>query len=188
MDGTTEKSPSPSELSDRTTSPPNGEATVPDTASAAPSGDGENNAQEFKPTWRFLLAFMALAIVTLAVALDATTLSVALPIIAEKLHGTAIEAFWSGTSFLLTSTVFQPSFASFSHIFGRKPLVFGALTLFAVGALIAGLARNFTMMLVGRCIQGVGAGGMISLTEIIVTDLVPLAERGKWFGYVALSG
>jgi MFS family permease len=116
-------------------------------------------------------------------ALDATSLSVALPIIAQKLKGTAIEAFWSGTSFLLTSTVFQPSYASFSHIFGRKPLVFVALTFFTVGAIIAAVSNNFTVMLVGRSLQGVGAGGMISLTEVIITDMVPLRERGKWFGW-----
>ncbi len=117
-------------------------------------------------------------------ALDATSLSVALPIIASKLHGTAIEAFWAGTSFLLTSTVFQPSFNSFSHIFGRKPLVFVALTFFTVGAIIAALSKNFTVMLVGRSLQGIGAGGIISLTEVVITDMVPLRERGKWFGFV----
>jgi len=47
-------------------------------------------------------------------------LSIALPIITEKLKGTAIEAFWSGTSFLLTSAVFQPVIAGLSHVFGRK--------------------------------------------------------------------
>jgi MFS family permease len=83
---------------------------------------------------------------------------------------------------MLTSTVFQPSYASFSHIFGRKPLVFVALTFFSVGAIIAALSNNFMVMLVGRSLQGIGAGGMISLTEVIITDMVPLRERGKWFG------
>ncbi len=40
-------------------------------------------------------------------------------------------------------------------------------------------------MLVGRSLQGVGGGGIISLTEIIVTDLVPLRFRGAWFGYLS---
>ena len=78
---------------------------------------------EFKPELGFYLIFISLSVITLAAALDATSLSVALPIISQKLNGTAIEAFWSGTSFLLTSTVFQPVYASFSHIFGRKPVV-----------------------------------------------------------------
>jgi MFS family permease len=148
----------------------------------SPAVNGKTKSPEFNPNWRFYLAFFTLSVVTLAAALDATSLSVALPIIASKLRGTAIEAFWSGTSFLLTSTVFQPSYASFSHIFGRKPLTYVALTFFAVGAIIAGVAKNFTTMLIGRSLQGIGAGGIISLTEIIITDMVPLRERGKWFG------
>ena len=104
--------------------------------------------------------------------------------IASKLHGTAIEAFWSGTSFLLTSTILQPNYASFSHIFGRKPMVLISLVFFLVGALIGALAKNFTYMLVGRSIQGVGGGGIIVLSEIIVTDLVPLRFRGNWFALI----
>lgn len=59
----------------------------------------------FKPTFRFWLVFLAFAVLTLMVAIDSTSLSVALSIVAQKLHGTAIEAFWAGTSFLLASTV-----------------------------------------------------------------------------------
>lgn len=80
----------------------------------------EHVTPAFKPTRGFLLAFVSICIITLAAALDATSLSIALPIITEKLKGTAIEAFWSGTSFLLTSAVFQPVIAGLSHVFGRK--------------------------------------------------------------------
>lgn len=165
----------------------------------------------FKPDMRIYLAFLTLAVLTLMVALDATSLSVALAVrafpspsharkppsplpvtdrqpkqtIATKLHGTAIEAFWAGTSFLLTSTVFQPVYASLSHIFGRRPLVIVGIVLFLVGALVGGLARNFTHMLVGRSIQGMGGGGIMVLTEIIITDLIPLRDRGKWFGIIS---
>jgi MFS family permease len=100
---------------------------------------------------------------------------------AKVLGGSAIEAFWSGTSFLLTSTVFQPVLGSFSHIFGRKPLIYFSLVLFTAGAIIAAVANNFTVILVGRSIQGIGGGGIIALTEIVVTDMVPLRERGKYF-------
>jgi len=110
--------------------------------------------------------------ITLAAALDATSISVALPIIAEKLRGSAIEAFWSGTSFLLCSTVFQPTYASFSNIFGRRPILIIALTFFTAGSLIGALADNFTVLLIGRSIQGVGGGGIISLCEIVMTDIV----------------
>lgn len=71
-----------------------------------------NTMEPFKPSYRFWLVFLAFAVLTLMVAIDSTSLSVALSIIAQKLHGTAIEAFWAGTSFLLASTVFVISFLS----------------------------------------------------------------------------
>jgi MFS family permease len=105
--------------------------------------------------------------------------------VAQKLRGSAIEAFWSGTSFLLCSTIFQPSFASFSHIFGRKPMILTALVFFLLGAIICAVAKDFATLLVGRSLQGIGGGGLIALTEIVVTDLVPLRMRGQWFGIIS---
>ena len=102
----------------------------------------------FKPGRGFLFAFISICIITLAAALDATSLSIALPMITEKLNGTAIEAFWAGTSFLLTSAVFQPVVAGLSHVFGRKNLVMISSLFFAVGAVVAAVATNFTMMYV----------------------------------------
>ncbi|KAB8237120.1 major facilitator superfamily domain-containing protein [Aspergillus alliaceus] len=142
----------------------------------------QNPDEGFSLGMRGIMIFVILAVLTLMAALDGTSISVALPIISKKLNGTAIEAFWSGTSFLLSSTVFQPSFASFSNIFGRRPMVLIAIALFLVGAIIAGVSKNFTELLVGRSIQGVGGGGIIALTEVIVTDIVPLRHRGQYFG------
>ncbi|KAL1960984.1 hypothetical protein VTO42DRAFT_4872 [Malbranchea cinnamomea] len=145
----------------------------------------EWDAETFVMSTRSWLVFLMLSVLTLMVALDGTSISVALPIIAAKLKGSAIEAFWSGTSFMLCSTVFQPTFASFSNIFGRKPMILITIALFLAGTIIAGLANGFTQMLVGRSIQGVGGGGLIALTEIIVTDLVPLRFRGNYFGILS---
>ena len=154
-------------------------------SSEASASTKESALSEFNPDWRFVVAFSSLSIITLMAALDATSLSVALPIMAKALKGSAIEAFWSGTSFLLTSTVFQPIIGSFSNIFGRRPLIFFSLILFGVGAIVAAVANNFTVILVGRSIQGVGGGGIIIMTEIVATDMVPLRERGKWFSFIS---
>ena len=70
-----------------------------------------------------------------------------------------------------------------SHIFGRKPILLAAVVLFTVGAIVAALAGNVAVLLAGRTIQGVGGGGIISLSEVLITDLVPLRNRGTWFGY-----
>ncbi|KAI1951051.1 hypothetical protein LOZ12_002058 [Ophidiomyces ophidiicola] len=159
---------------------PGGSAPVSSTGSVK-----NDEVETFKLSKRSWLVFMTLATLTLMVALDGTSISVALPIIASKLRGSAIEAFWSGTSFLLCSTVFQPTFASLSHIFGRKPLILAAIVFFLAGSLVSALSENFTHMLVGRSIQGIGGGGLIALSEIIVTDLVPLRLRGQYFGILS---
>lgn len=79
---------------------------------------------KFTPTREFRLAFISLCAITVAVAFEATSLSVALPLISTELGGTALEAFWSGTGYLLSSTVLNPSIASLSGIFGRKYVSF----------------------------------------------------------------
>lgn len=81
--------------------------------------------------------------------------------------------------------VFQPSFASLSNIFGRRPMVLIAILFFCVGAIVSAVAKNFTYMLVGRTIQGVGGGGIIALGEVIITDIVPLRYRGQYFGIMS---
>jgi hypothetical protein len=146
----------------------NTQSPTPSERAKAGLGASENS---FNPDWRFIVAFLSLTTVTIMVALDATSLSVALPIMAKSLGGTSIEAFWAGTSFLLTSTVFQPVLGSLSHIFGRKPIIFTSLTLFGVGAIVAALANDFATVLIGRSIQGIGGGGIITLTEVVVTDM-----------------
>jgi MFS family permease len=159
--------------------------------------------------WRFIGVFGSLCILNLVCAIDATILAVALPVstittqaitlslsrteqtflqtISSSLNGSAIEAFWAGTSFLLTSAVFQPSWASFSHIIGRKPVLLASMGTFTAGTIIASLANNFTILLVGRSVQGIGGGGMVALTYVIVTDMVTLRERGKWFSLITLQ-
>jgi hypothetical protein len=77
----------------------------------------------FKPGRSFILAFTSICMITLAAALDATSLSIAVPIITERLRGTAIQAFWSGTSFLVASAVIQPVIGGLSHAFGRKQVM-----------------------------------------------------------------
>jgi MFS family permease len=62
-----------------------------------------------------------------------------------------------------------------------------ALGIFTVGAIVASVANNSAVLLVGRSIQGIGGGGLVALTYIIVTDLVTLRERGKWFALISLQ-
>ena len=64
------------------------------------------------------------------------------------------------------------------------PALTFCVAFFLIGIIISGLAKNFTVMLVGRTIQGVGGGGVILLNDIIITDLVPMRLRGAYFGAI----
>jgi MFS family permease len=64
-------------------------------------------------------------------------------------------------------------------------MVMIALVFFLIGALVAALSNGFGTLLVGRSFQGIGGGGLIALTEILVTDMVPLRLRGQWFGIIS---
>jgi hypothetical protein len=175
------------------------------TGTMSDTGRTKEEAVTVKRGWRFYGTFGCLALLNLICSIDATILSVALPVcissltitthlltssktIATKLKGTtAIEAFRCGTSFLLCSTVFQPTWASFSHIIGRKSVLLTALALFTAGTIVCSDAGSIGVLLVGRCIQGVGGGGLVALTYVIVTDMVTLRERGKWMSIISLQ-
>lgn len=86
----------------------------------SPDEDHDHDQPKFKPNARFYLAFLAISSLTLAAALDATSLSIALPALTRDLGGDAIQSFWTGTAFFLASSIIMPIFAALSHIFGRK--------------------------------------------------------------------
>ncbi|KAB8262081.1 major facilitator superfamily domain-containing protein [Aspergillus pseudonomiae] len=151
------------------------------TACTSGSGSGGSKLQ-FWIDRKVTLAFFPLCLLTLMVALEAASLSIALPVVTEELRGSAIEAFWSGTSFVLCSACCQLIFTSLSTAFGRQLLIVVAVIFFLVGTIVSGVATNFTEMLVGRSIQGTGGGGIIALSEVSVTDMIPFRLRGAYWG------
>lgn len=110
------------------------------------------------------------------------------------------------THTFIRSTAFLPLSGGLAQIFGRKAVILSALAFFAAGSAVCGAAQSMNMLIAGRsmyqsytlrcyfalppltalcpAIQGVGGGGILSLTEIIVADLVPLRERGKYVGLI----
>jgi MFS family permease len=95
--------------------------------------------------------------------------------------------FWAGTSYLLTSAVFQPFLCALSDIFGRREILLLSLSLFTLGTIVCCTASNFTALLAGRSIQGIGGGGIIAMVLVIFTDIIPLRQRPKYNGYVQMA-
>lgn len=159
--------------------------------SQADKVEAADNDTQTESAWQphrqeYLIMF-TVTFISLIVALDATILVAVLPTLASELDGTAEEAFWTGTSYLLASTVFQPFFMDISDIFGRRPLLQLSVVLFLAGSIICARADNFPVLLAGRSIKGVGGGGIITLAQAIFADIVPLRQRAKWFAMVLVA-
>ncbi|KAL4800099.1 major facilitator superfamily domain-containing protein [Aspergillus venezuelensis] len=126
----------------------------------------------------------SLMLLSLMTALDATILIPALPTLTESLDGTATDAFWAGTSFLLANAVCQPVIAAISKIFGRKNLLIVMILVFSLGTAVACSANAFPQLLAGRSLQGIGAGGIFSMVLVIFTDIIPLRLRPRYWAAI----
>ena len=115
-------------------------------------------------------------------ALDQTVVSTAMRTIADRLDGQTGQA-WVTTAYLITSTITTPLYGKLSDSYGRKPFYVFAIAVFVLGSVLCGLATNIYELAAYRAVQGIGAGGLLSLAFAIVGDLVPPRERGRYQAY-----
>lgn len=115
-------------------------------------------------------------------ALDQTIVSTAMRTIADRLEGQTAQA-WVTTAYLMTSTITVPLYGKLSDMYGRRPFYLFAIGVFVVGSVLCGTAQSIYELAVWRAVQGLGAGGLMSLAFAIVGDLVPPRERGRYQAY-----
>ncbi|KIW63956.1 hypothetical protein PV04_08917 [Phialophora macrospora] len=154
--------------------------------------DGDNEQQtgllkgtdipKWKPNFTETMIMVTLALLSLMVSLDATVIVTSLSTIVQALNATATQGFWIGTSYLLVVAVTMPFTASISDIVGRPQTLFVTVVSFTVGTILCAVARSIGLMLVGRCLQGIGGGGVIILSLVIFSDIVPLRFRPQYVG------
>ncbi|KAI0108994.1 MFS general substrate transporter [Nemania sp. FL0031] len=142
------------------------------------------NESEFKAGKRELLILGTMAALNVILALDATVLPPALPKLAKVLKGSAIETFWAGSAYLLANAVFVPFLGALSDLIGRRLVLLFSVSMFTIGTIISTVATNFTILLSGRAIQGVGGGGIYTLSYIVVSDIIPLRQRPKYLALI----
>ncbi|WP_438854588.1 MDR family MFS transporter [Agromyces sp. M3QZ16-3] len=131
--------------------------------------------------------FIALSglIVTMFVAvLSGTVVSTSMPRIIADLGGDQAAYTWVITASLLATAVSTPIWGKLADLVNRKVLLQLAISLFVVGTAIAGFAQDTTTLITVRVIQGLGAGGLMSLVMIIVALIISPRERGKYMGVV----
>lgn len=129
-------------------------------------------------------------------ALDQTIVSTALPKIVEDLEGVSRYA-WVATAYLLASTVLVPIYGKLADLYSRKRIVLFAIATFLIGSFLSGLAGELgalpllgdgmTQLIVFRAVQGLGGAGLFSLAFIVIADLYPPRERGKYQGLVGAT-
>jgi EmrB/QacA subfamily drug resistance transporter len=123
-----------------------------------------------------------LALAMLLAALDQTIVATALTTISRDFHRPDLYS-WVVTAYLLAATVTAPLYGKFSDLYGRKRIYQFAIVVFLIGSALSGLSQNMFQLIVFRGVQGLGAGGLISLTLAIVGDVIPPRDRGRYQGY-----
>ena len=118
--------------------------------------------------------------------MDQTVVSSALPTIGVSLGATS-HLSWVVAANLLTATAMTPLYGKISDIYGRRLSLTLAIWLFLLGALIGALAINLPMLIVGRAIQGLGGGGLISIPMTILGDLVAPKQRARYYTYFSMT-
>jgi EmrB/QacA subfamily drug resistance transporter len=115
-------------------------------------------------------------------ALDQTVVSTAIRTIADDLNGYDLQA-WATTAFLITSTIATPLYGKLSDMYGRRPFFIFAISVFILGSALCGIAWSMYSLAGFRALQGIGAGGLMSMALAIIADIVPPRERSKYQGY-----
>lgn len=151
-----------------------GPATI---TAAAPLGPGAIRSHS-----EIMFIMTALMISMLLAALDQSIVATALPQIASDLHGLT-KLSWVVTAYLITSAIVTPIYGKLGDLYGRKKIFQIAIVIFLAGSALCGLADSMNQLIIFRALQGIGAGGLMSLVLAIIGDIIPPRQRGRYQGY-----
>ena len=116
--------------------------------------------------------------------LSSTIVTNALPQIISDLNGSQVGYTWVVTAALLAVTVSTPIWGKLSALYSKKLLVQLGLIIFVTGSALAGLAQNTGFLIACRAIQGIGAGALTALVQVVIAAMIPPRERGRYSGYI----
>jgi EmrB/QacA subfamily drug resistance transporter len=129
------------------------------------------------------IAFWAIVLAMLPAVLDQTILATALPTIASDL-GRLADVSWVVTAYVVAAAAFAPLWGKLGDRHGRKLVLEASLAIFLAASAVCGVAQSLWMLVVARAVQGAAAGGLMSLAQAAVGDLVSPRERGRYQGYI----
>lgn len=119
--------------------------------------------------------------------LSSTIVSNALPRILGDIGGGQSAYTWVVTASLLAVTATTPIWGKLSDLFDKKLLIQLALVIYVAGSIVAGFSTGPGMLIACRLVQGVGAGGLAALTQVIMAAIISPRQRGRYSGYLGAT-
>ncbi|EME78710.1 uncharacterized protein MYCFIDRAFT_50120 [Pseudocercospora fijiensis CIRAD86] len=146
-----------------------------------PNNHDFNEQTYYVPKSTIITIFLACSTVDFLALMDQTTLAASLTIVSNALHA-GDEQAWIAGAYFVTSTCFQLLYGRLSDIWSRKLILLIGLAIFFIASLGASLANTSIQLIVFRALTGIAGGGIMTVAQMIVSDVVPLRERGKYQG------
>jgi EmrB/QacA subfamily drug resistance transporter len=132
----------------------------------------------------FLTVFPSIMLPMFLAVVDQTIVATALPAIVAS-TGHVERASWVVVSYLIAATIAAPIYGRLGDAFGRRRLMFAALSLFIVASLLCAAAPTVELLTLARVLQGLGGGGLMTLSQALVGEAIPPRERARYQGYLA---
>src|SRR6201996_1864956 len=132
----------------------------------------------------FLTVFPSIMLPMFLAALDQTIVATALPAIAGGL-GDVERVSWIVVSYLVATTIAAPVYGRLGDALGRKPMMLVALAVFVVTSMLCGMSTSIIAITIARVLQGLGGGGLMTLSQALIGEVIPPRERARYQGYMA---
>src|SRR5215470_15917321 len=115
---------------------------------------------------------------------DQTIVATALPVIGASI-GNVQRVSWIVVAYLIASTIAAPAYGRLGDAFGRRRLMFVALSIFIVASVLCAVSPTIELLTAARVLQGLGGGGLMTLSQALIGETIPPRERGRYQGYLA---
>ncbi|WP_106814741.1 MDR family MFS transporter [Microbacterium timonense] len=151
-------------------------------ATSTPATGSVATAEEKRRHRHVLQALTGLLLGMFVSMLASTVVSTSLPVIVHDLGGDQAAFTWVVTATLLTTAISTPIWGKLADLFNRKVLIQLAIAIFVLSTAAAGFSQDPGMLIAFRAVQGVGAGGLAALSQVIMADIISPRERGRYMG------
>lgn len=153
----------------------------------SPPPSGPSSGPPNGPAPSFLRLFPSIMLPMFLALVDQTIVATALPAIAGDLGGVE-RISWVVIAYLIAATIAAPVYGRLGDLLGRKRLLLAGLAVFISASFVCAFATSLTMLIIGRILQGLGGGGLMTMSQALVGETVPPRDRARYQGYLAAVG